>query len=123
MIVVHTKGGVPKTNSFIYIYIYICFFHQVIIDAVNYREVKCDLTLPWLQNFWTSTICHDRHGHLHRGRKRWNGGRKVGVTILFLSAIMHRSHACQFFSFFFLPSFAGPRFGEIQKFCYHGNVT
>ena len=36
-------------------------------------------------------------------------------------------HACQIFSFlfcsFFPTIFAGPRLVEIQKFCYHGNVT
>ena len=31
-----------------------------------------------------------------------NDGRKVWATIVFLSAIMHRSHACQIFSFFVL---------------------
>ena len=40
---------------------------------------------------------------------------KVWVTVLFLSAMMHRK--------VIRVIFAGPRFVEIQKFCLHGNVT
>ena len=52
-----------------------------------------------------------------------NDGRKVWATILILSAIMQRSHACHLYHFFFPAIFAGPRLVEIQKFRYHGNVT
>ena len=45
------------------------------------------------------------------------------ATILILSAIMHRSPACHFYRFFSPAIFTGPRLVEIQKFCYHGNVT
>ena len=51
-----------------------------------------------------------------------NDGRKLWATILILSAIMHRSHACHLYRFF-SAIFAGPRLVEIQKFRYHGNVT
>ena len=34
-----------------------------------------------------------------------------------------KSYMSFFFSFFFSVVFAGPRFVEIQKSCYHGNVT
>ena len=62
----------------------------------------------------------DRDGHLLS-----NDEREVWATVLFLSAIMHRKiiHVIFFFRFFFSVVFAGPRFVEIQKFCYHGNVT
>ena len=43
-------------------------------------------------------------------------------TVLFLSAIMHRKVKHVNFVFF-SAILAGPRFVEIQKFCYHGNVT
>ena len=33
-----------------------------------------------------------------------------------------QSRTCQFFRFFFSAIFAGPRFVELQNFCYHGNV-
>ena len=61
----------------------------------------------------------DRDGHLLS-----NDARKLWATVLFLSAIMHRKviHVI-FFSFFFSVVFAGPWFVEMQKFCYHGNVT
>ena len=61
----------------------------------------------------------DRDGHLLS-----NDEREVWATVLFLSAIMHRKiiHVIFFFVFFSVV-FAGPRFVEIQKFCYHGNVT
>ena len=35
----------------------------------------------------------------------------------------HEIYTRQFFRFFFPAIFAGPRFVEIQKFCYHYNVT
>ena len=50
-----------------------------------------------------------------------NDGRKVSATVLFLSAIMYRKVRVNFV--FFSAIFAGPRSAEIQKFCYHGNVT
>ena len=40
---------------------------------------------------------------------------KVWVTVLFLSAMMHGK--------VIRVIFAGPRFVEIRKFCFHGNVT
>ena len=56
-----------------------------------------------------------------------NDGRKVWATVLFLSAIVHRKviHVISFLFFFFsfFLTFARPRFADIQKFCYHGNVT
>ena len=30
-----------------------------------YRKQKCDVTLPWDQNFWISTTFLDRDDHLH----------------------------------------------------------
>ena len=43
---------------------------------------------------------------------------KVWANVLFLSAMMYRSHACQFFSLF-CHVFAKPWIAENQKFCYH----
>ena len=65
-----------------------------------------------------STIFLDRDGHF----TLLNDGRKVWATVLFLSGIMHRK--VMRVNFFVFPAiFAGPRFVENQKFCYHGNVT
>ena len=50
-----------------------------------------------------------------------NDGRKVRAYSLFLKAIMHRKVTDVNFLFFSV-IFAGPRFVEIQKFCYHGHV-
>ena len=47
-----------------------------------------------------------------------NDGRKVWATVLLLSAIMHR----KVILVNVVPVFAGPRFVEVQTFCYHGNV-
>ena len=95
------------------------FFYQLIIDAVDHREE--DLT----SRYHGSKISGSQQSVMTFALS--SDGRKLWVTILFLSAIMHRSHACQIFSFlfclFFPAIFAGPRFVEIQKFCYHGNVT
>ena len=41
---------------------------------------------------------------------------------MFLSVIMHRKVIHVDF-LFFSAIFAGPRFVEIEKSCYHGNVT
>ena len=30
-----------------------------------YREEKCDVKLPWDQDFWITTIFLDRDDHLH----------------------------------------------------------
>ena len=51
--------------------------------------------------------------------KRW----KKSMGYCFVPECNHaqESHTCEFFLNFF-PIFAGPRFVEIQKFCYHGNV-
>ena len=43
-------------------------------------------------------------------------GRKLWATVLFLSAITHRKVI--HFNFF-SAVFAGPRFVDIQKYCYH----
>ena len=44
--------------------------------------------------------------------------------LLFLNAIMHsKVMHVHFFFFFFSAIFAGLRFVEIQKCCYHGHVT
>ena len=47
-------------------------------------------------------------------------GAKLWVAVLVLSVIIHRKvlHVD-----FFSAVFAGPRFVEIQTFCYNGNVT
>ena len=49
-----------------------------------------------------------------------NDGRKVWSTVLFRHA--QESHTRHFFPVFYA-IFAGPRFVEVQKFCYHGNAT
>ena len=55
-----------------------------------------------------------------------NDGRKVWA-IVYVPECNHaqESHTCQFFFlFFYFPAiFAGPRFVEIQIFCYHCNLT
>ena len=38
-------------------------------------------------------------------------------------SVMHRVVIYVVFSFFFFAIYAGPQFVEIQKFCYHGNMT
>ena len=51
-----------------------------------------------------------------------NDGRKVWAIVLFPSAIMRRKVIHVIF-FAFTVMFAGPRFIEIEKFCFHGNMT
>ena len=48
---------------------------------------------------------------------------KAWDTTLFLSAIVHNMQVIHDDFLVFSAIFAGPRFVEIQKFCYHGNVT
>ena len=61
-----------------------------------------------------------RYPHLTRERSEYD----IIAPLLFLSA-MHRSlHKKDMSIFSFLPAiFPGSRFVEIQKFCYHVNVT
>ena len=49
--------------------------------------------------------------------------KKVWVTILFLSAIMHWKVIHVNFFFVFSVNFARPQFVEIQKICHYGNMT
>ena len=55
--------------------------------------------------------------------ERWK--RKVWTTVLLLSTIVHRDcvDVNFFFRFLFSAIFVGSWFVEVQKFCYHGNVT
>ena len=80
----------------------------------GYREAKCyhgsnivDLNnLSWQKRHFASS-------------KDW---RKEWANVLFASAFMHRKVTHVNF-FIFSTIFAVPRFREMQKFCYHGNVT
>ena len=47
----------------------------------------------------------------------------IWVTVLFLSAIMHRKVIHEMNVFLYSAILAGSLFFEIQRFCYHGNVT
>ena len=49
-----------------------------------YTEEKCDVTLPWQQDFWISTIFLERDDHLIV--ERWK--KSMGYPVLLLSAIM-----------------------------------
>ena len=57
--------------------------------------------------------------------------RKVRATVLFLSVMVHSKvvfFVCEcacgcFFVCFYFAIFAGPKFVEIYKFCYHGSLT
>ena len=85
------------------------------------REEKCDVMLPWQQNFRLSTIFSWPRRSIICIVERCT---KVWTTVLVLRAIMHRRvkrhfHRC----FCFSAIFEGPQFVEIQKFCYNGNVT
>ena len=51
-----------------------------------------------------------------------NDEKKVFAAVLFLSAITHGKVIHVIF-FVFSALFTEPRFVEIRKFCYHGNVT
>ena len=46
---------------------------------------KCDITLPWQQNFWISKIFPNRDSHLHCRTME-----EKHVLLLFQSAMMHR---------------------------------
>ena len=52
-----------------------------------------------------------------------NDERKVIAAVLFLSAMMHRKVIQPQFFIIISAIFTRPRFVEIRKFCYHGNVT
>ena len=64
-----------------------------------YRENNCDVTLPWWQNFWISTICLDRDG-----RKK-----RMGYCFVPECNPAQESHTCQVFSFFFSAILVGLR--------------
>ena len=64
-----------------------------------YREEKFDVTLPWWQSFWISTICLDRDG-----RKK-----SMGYCFVPECNPAQESHTCQVFSFFFSAILAGLR--------------
>ena len=44
--------------------VFLGFHHNWSVDRYENRE-KCDVTLIWQPNFWTSTIFLDSDGHLH----------------------------------------------------------
>jgi len=52
--------------------------------------------------------------------ERWK--KRMGYRFV-QSAIVHRKVIHVIFFFVFSDIFARPRFADIQKFCYHGNVT
>ena len=52
-----------------------------------------------------------------------NGERKVRAAVLVRSATYTWKSYMSCFSVFFSSIFAGPRFVEIKKFCYHGSMT
>ena len=80
-----------------------------------HREKRCDVTLPWQQNFWILTIFPDRDSHLHCRTME----EKYGLSVESWTGNSYMA----IFSFFISAIFAGPQLAEIQKFCYHGNVT
>ena len=53
--------------------------------------------------------------------KRWK--KRMGYRLVPECNYAQKSHTSFFFSFFFSVVFTGARFVDIQKFCYHGNVT
>ena len=59
---------------------------------------KCDITLPWQQNFWISKIFPSRDSHLHCRTME-----EKHVLLLFQSAMIHGKVIHVFFFLFFLP--------------------
>ena len=78
---------------------------------------KCDITLPWQQNFLDLKNLSQQR----RAFALLNNGRKACSTVVPECKDTRESHTCQFFPIF-SAIFAGPQFVEIQKFCYLGNV-
>ena len=73
---------------------------------ISNREEKCDVRLPWRQDYWISTIFCERDGYLHLQTTKGKYG------LLFCSWVQSCSGTAHM-SIFFI---------EIQKFCYHGNM-
>ena len=70
-----------------------CYWQQLGVHCLQqraYREDKFDVTLPWWQNFWISTICLDRDG-----RKK-----SMGYWFVLECNPAQESHTCPVFAFF-----------------------